>query len=67
MTPPDLKEAAIKLYGHRHWHVRLSADLGVDRTTLWRWANGHTPIPGPVKAAVTCWLAQGQPVSTKRT
>lgn len=62
----ELKDAAIKLYGHKHWLVRLAADLGSNRSSVWRWANGHQPVPGPVAAAVSCWMKEKNPVSVKR-
>lgn len=61
MTSVELKDAAIKLYGHKHWLVRLAADLGSNRSSVWRWANGHQPVPGPVAAAVSCWMNTSGP------
>lgn len=58
MTPEELKAAAIELFGERGWVAALSAHLGVDRTQVWRYINGtgKSGIPGPVQAAVSCWL-----------
>src|SRR5437016_1623494 len=55
MTANDLREAAIELFGRRGWVTDLAICLKVDRTTVYRWMQG-VPIPGPVEAAVTCWL-----------
>ncbi|TDR94599.1 helix-turn-helix domain-containing protein [Enterovirga rhinocerotis] len=57
MTADGLRAAAIEIWGERGWTSSLSAALGVERTQVWRYLNGRTPVPGPVRAAVTCWLA----------
>lgn len=60
MTGDELKEAAIKLFGERGWQSALSSRLGIDRTQVWRYvSNGK--VPGPVAAAVNCWLRSGAP------
>lgn len=56
MTGQELKEAAIKLFGESGWVTALADALGVDRTQVWRYVNGRTDVPGPVNAAVRCWL-----------
>lgn len=56
MTGSDLKSAAIELYGERGWISALASALHVDRTQVWRYVNARTPVPGPVQAAVECWL-----------
>jgi transposase-like protein len=56
MTPAELKAAAIRLYGERGHTVALAQALKVDYSQVWRWLSGRTPIPGPVEAAVLCWL-----------
>ena len=56
MTPAELKQAAITLYGERGFTAALARDLKVDYTQVWRYLSGRTPIPGPVEAAVGCWL-----------
>lgn len=60
MTGEALKEAAIKLFGERGWQAALAAHLGVDRTQVWRYVTTGK-VPGPVAAAVTCWLKSGTP------
>lgn len=30
--------------------------LGVQQSTMYRWLAGERKIPGPVEAAVKCWL-----------
>lgn len=56
MSPSDLKAAAIELYGERGWTAALATGLGIDRTQVWRYVNGRSDVPGPVAAAVTCWI-----------
>jgi len=55
MTPAELQTAAIKLFGEVGWRSRLASALGVDRAQPGRWMQ-MTSIPGPVAAAVECWL-----------
>ena len=60
MTGEELKAAAIKLFGERGWQSALSSRLGVDRTQVWRYVT-NDKVPGPVAAAVACWLRAGAP------
>jgi len=60
MTGEELKNAAIKLFGERGWQAALALHLGVDRTQVWRYVSTGR-VPGPVAAAVACWLKSGQP------
>ena len=55
MTPDELKEAGMKLYGER-WKNLLAEQLKVDGSTVRRWSSGAVPVPGPVEAAIKCWL-----------
>lgn len=57
MTPAQLREAGVKLYGERAWQTRLAEALGVDGSTVRRWVSGAVPIPGPAAAAIRCFLA----------
>lgn len=61
MTGQELKEAAIKLFGERGWTTALAENLGVDRSQIWRYVNNRTDVPGPVEAAVRCWLMNRRP------
>ena len=56
MTPQQFKDAAIRLHGEDGWQSAIARALGVKHSTVWRYLNGKLPIPGPVIAAVTCWL-----------
>lgn len=56
MTADALREAAVELFGRRGYITDLAACLKVDRTTISRYVNGQIPVPGPVEAAVECWL-----------
>lgn len=55
MSPSELQSAAIKLFGEAGWRSRLASALGVDRAQPGRWMQMAT-VPGPVAAAVECWL-----------
>lgn len=62
MTAEELRRAATTLFGeHPGWQSRLARALKVQRSAVSRWIAGMTPIPGPVEAAVACWLAHGPP------
>ena len=61
MTADELKAAAIQLFGKRGWTSDLAAALKIDRSTVHRYVTGQIPIPGPVEAAVECWLERGRP------
>lgn len=63
MTPQELRDAGIILYGNWGWQTRLADALKVDGSTVRRWISGAVPIPGPVEAAVTCFL---QNIPTKK-
>jgi hypothetical protein len=55
MTGEELKRAGIQLFGERGWQSALAERLGVDRTQIWRYVTNDR-VPGPVAAAVECWL-----------
>jgi len=61
VSPDELRQAAIRLFGERGWVAALALHLGVERTQVWRYLNGRTAVPGPVEAAVKCWLRSGKP------
>jgi len=52
----ELKAAAIEIWGERGWVTALATALGVDRSQVWRYIHGGTKVPGPVEAAVKCWI-----------
>lgn len=59
MTPEQFRKAAKRLYGdERGWQTKMAADLGVDSASVSRWLSGTVTIPGPVAAAVECWLSR---------
>lgn len=60
MTSDQLRKACVKLYGEHGWQTRLAEELGVDGSTVRRWVSGAVPIPNPVAAAVTCFLARSR-------
>ncbi len=57
MTPDELKSASLEIWGERGWVAALASSLGIDRTQVWRYINSRSPLPGPVAAAIACWLA----------
>lgn len=60
MTGEQLKQAGIQLFGERGWVSALALHLRVDRTQIWRYVTTGN-VPGPVQAAVECWLKNGPP------
>jgi transcriptional regulator with XRE-family HTH domain len=55
MTGEELRQAGIELFGEHGWQGKLADRLGVDRTQIWRYVTNNR-VPGPVAAAVECWL-----------
>lgn len=55
MTAAELKKIGKKLYGYG-WQTRLAEALEVDGSTVRRWVSGVVPIPGPVAAAIRCFV-----------
>jgi hypothetical protein len=60
MSGDELKAAGIRLFGERGWQSALALHLGIDRTQIWRYVANNS-VPGPVAAAVKCWLKSGLP------
>ena len=58
MTGTELREAAEALYGFWGAQTRLAEALRVDGSTVRRYISGAMPIPGPVEAAVKCFLRE---------
>ena len=58
MTGDEMIAAAVKLFGERGHVTALATALRVDRTQVWRWSKLNA-VPGPVEAAIQCWLKQG--------
>lgn len=57
MTGNELKNAAIEIYGKWGWQAKAAEALGVDASSVRRWTSGQIPVPGPVAAAVRCFIA----------
>lgn len=53
MTAKQLKSALRRLGLSQSEAARR---LGVEQSTMYRWLAGERSIPGPVQAAITCWL-----------
>jgi hypothetical protein len=58
VTPKQLSEAGVKLWGDRGWQTRMAESLKVDGSTVRRWVSGAVPIPGPVEAALRCFMRE---------
>lgn len=52
MSPDELKEAAIELFGSYGWRRKLHEWLEVDVATVGRWRSGEVAVPGPVRRAI---------------
>jgi hypothetical protein len=58
MSAQDLKDARVQLYGGHGWQTRAAVALGVDASTIRRWTGGQITVPGPVEAAVNCFMRE---------
>ncbi len=58
LSPEELTQIGRRLYGHRHWIVRMSEALGVADSTVWRWAHGKMQIAPVSATAIRGLLAQ---------
>lgn len=57
MTPEEFISAGETLYGKR-WKAPLARALKIDASMVWRYATGQLPVPGPVEAALRCFLRE---------
>ena len=53
VTPRQLRAALKRL---RLSQSEAARRLGVQQSTMYRWLAGERKIPGPVVAALKCWL-----------
>lgn len=60
MSPEELERAGLTLYGAR-WKAPMARALGIDVSMVWRYVTGQVPIPGPVAAALRCFLRENKP------
>ena len=56
MTPEDLTDIGLTLYGPQGWQTKLAQALEVDYSTVKRWVSGATAIPGPARVALRLML-----------
>jgi DNA-binding transcriptional regulator YdaS (Cro superfamily) len=56
----ELRDSCVALYGTWGWQTKLASELGVDPSSVRRWVSGAVPIPGPVAAAVRCFLVRNK-------
>ncbi|MBB5222220.1 hypothetical protein HNP73_002156 [Amaricoccus macauensis] len=62
MTAEELRQAGLRLFGpERGWKARLARALRSEDSSVSRWLSGQIAVPGPVAAAVDCWLRHGPP------
>lgn len=55
MTPADLAQIGLKLYGRKYWKARMAAALDVDVSTIHRMM--HRPqLPGPYVVALNALM-----------
>lgn len=59
MTGAELKAELASLYGYG-WQTKAAEALGVDASSIRRWASGQIPVPGPVDAAVRCFRREAE-------
>lgn len=52
LTPEELTKIGQRLYGRRAWITRMSEALGVELSTVWRWAHGKRKIEPLADAAI---------------
>jgi len=57
MSPEQLIKKAKRIYGHKHWKMLLSRDIGVHHTTIHRLAARKQDVPGPYEVALLAMLA----------
>lgn len=58
MSADELREALIGLYGGWGWQAKAAEALNVDVSSVRRWISGQIPVPGPVEAAVRCFVRE---------
>lgn len=51
MTPDQLQQTAIRIYGRKRWKAHLARDLGVDVSTIHRLTH-RAQVPGPYEVAL---------------
>lgn len=56
MTPNAFIKACQSVYSQRGWQAAFAKDLGVDGSSVRRWASGAVPVPGPVRAFLKCMI-----------
>lgn len=63
MKPQELADICRELWGSYGWQTRLAEALDVDGSTVRRWVSGAVPVPGPVAAALRCFLREKRRVT----
>ncbi len=52
MTPNQFEETGKRLFGRYAWQGELADALGINRTTIWRYAKGKREVPERVALAL---------------
>ncbi len=52
LSPEELTKIGQRLYGRRAWIARMAEALGVEPSTVWRWANSKRKIEPLAVAAI---------------
>lgn len=58
MTKAKLRKIGVRLYGEQAWQTRMAEALKVNASTVRRWVSGAVPVPGPVEAALECFMRE---------
>lgn len=58
MSSDELSAIGVQLWGSWGWQTRMAKALNVDGSTVRRWVSGAVPVPGPVEAALRCFLRE---------
>lgn len=45
MTPQQLQDSAIRIYGRKAWKIKLARDLGVNECTIYRLMHRSQVLP----------------------
>lgn len=52
VSPEEVVQIGQRLYGRRKWIPRMATALGVNPSTVWRWAHGRMNIAPASSTAI---------------
>jgi hypothetical protein len=67
MTPQQFERAGIRLFGKKHWKVKMARALSRHPSMIWRYATNQAPIPPIVETVVNSMLILCRKGETKWT